>query len=58
MERKWIIKTLKENDNCYVEDKNVDLKDIEKEIGCELTIRDSNKIDGGFVIEKKKVKKC
>ncbi len=52
MEKQLIIKTLLENDNCYVREKDFDLDEIEKEVGFPLEIRNAKNCDVGYVVQK------
>lgn len=54
MEKNDIIKILKENNNCYVNSiDNINIKELEKIIGCKIETRATKTCDGGFVLEKK-----
>ena len=54
MEKNDIIKILKENNNCYVNSiDNINIKELEKIIGCKIESRTAKTCDGGFVLEKK-----
>lgn len=57
MERKDIIKNLKEHNNCYVGTlDDLDLKNIESELGFKLKVREAKNCDKGYVLERKKKK--
>ena len=55
MENKDIIKILKKYGNCYVREKdNLDLEELEKEVGFKLSIRFARNCEIGWIIEKDK----
>ena len=55
MTKKAMVRILKENYNLYVRNEltEKELRDLEKEVGFELTVRQPKNTDIGFIIERK-----